>query len=219
MGGYAENTALPMTLAKAQRDCKAGVTSCDRPIHAILVNDGNSSAMTTGFGPFTAEDPLRSLFTDPARPSSEWVPGMFGTVHVPKQTVFTEQFPATNQWKPYHQFPVTKLFPGSKVKENIISHFWNGIVTTVDNLFYGTTAGQKVNLLVFSLDIPGVAWPSLFDPQAVQATSPGFARICGGVAEVDKKAVSGHAPMAKSQAAAFLPILTEFLNFEEVNFV
>jgi hypothetical protein len=217
-GGYAENTALPMTLAAAQRDCKAGLLDCKEPIRLIMVNDGNISSHHTGFGTVQAKDPLRSLFADPDTPVGTFVPGMFGSIQVPVQTVFAEQFPAASEWVQYNDFPskrrVGPLLSPLKhkwVDESIKSMMWSGTVTTVENKHFGVTAGQKVQLLVFSLEIPGVIWPGLGDPAQTEIVSPGHLRIADGAVMKDADLIAGHAPMAKAQAEAFVPVLKKFL--------
>merc|ERR1712216_160843 len=166
-GGYAENTALPLTLAKAQRDCKAGLLQCKKPIKAILVNDGNHTAEHTGFGEMKAMDPLRALFSSSGRQPGTWVEGMLTTVKVPSQTIFKESYPAESEWKPYNRVPhiQTKgIGPlAKKVPLNVTSYYYSGLFTTVENKFYGIEAGHRVHLLVLSLDIPGFIWPALGD--------------------------------------------------------
>jgi hypothetical protein len=216
-GGYAENTALAMTIAKVQRDCAAGLFECDEPITAILVNDGNSTANRTGTGMFVANDPLHSLFTNHQTPSDSWVPGMFASVEVPSQAIFEEPFP-TKGWMPYNNFPSTTIWgadggkPTKQVKHNITSHFWSGELTTIENKYYKVSAGTKVKLLVFSLDIPGVLWPGLFDPKQSSVESPGHIRMVDGEVTLDRDLLAGHAPMAKAQSIAMEPVLREFLS-------
>jgi hypothetical protein len=210
-GGYAENTAVAMTLAAAQRDCEAGVLDCSAPMDLILINDGNHSAATNGFGKAVAKDPLRALFADDARPPGVWVPGMFDTVQVPSQAVFAEQFPDEDAWTPYNAFPSTRKEGKARVPINITSHMFSTVVTTVDNPWMGVTAGQKVRLLAFSLDVPGVFFPGLFDPQQNEVVSPGHMRECDGAIDLDRDLIAGHAPLAKAQARAFVPILKDFL--------
>jgi len=214
-GGYAENTALPMTLAKAQRDCEAGVLDCTAPIQLILVNDGNISSHHTGFGTVSSRDPLRSLFSDPEVPVGTFVDGMAGSVKVPVQSVFAEPFPAISEWKQYNEFPSKRklgLFGKTWVQQNIKSMAWSGVLTTVENPHFGVKAGQKVHLLVFSLEIPGIIFPGLGDPDQTQLASPGHLRIADGAVMEDADLIAGHAPMAKAQANAMVPVLEEFLH-------
>lgn len=230
-GGYAENTALPMTLSKAQQDCEAGVLDCSNSIQLILVNDGNITANHTGPSCCTAKDPLKSLFYDPATPVGTFVPGMVDSVMVPVQTIFAEPFPALSEWKQYSEFPSKRctsklshslLFgckKGDWVEQNIKSMTWSGILTTVENAHFGVKGGQKVNLLVFSLEIPGVIFPGLGDPEQTQQISPGHLRIADGAVMKDADLIAGHAPMAKAQAAAVSSVLESFLNPSEVAYV
>ena len=210
-GGYAENTALAMTIAAAQRDCAAGRLDCSEPIDAILVNDGNHSAQHNGFGPFSAKDPFRALFADTAAPVGSWVPGMFGSVKVPSQTIFAEAAPAPSGWTPYIDFPslrVEGLF--KKVPINITSYSYTSTLTTVENPYLGVRGGQKVRLLALSLDVPGIIFPGLFDPEQAQLVSPGHMRECDGAVNEDRDLIAGHAPLTKAQAIALAPVLKEF---------
>jgi hypothetical protein len=224
-GGYAENTALPMTLAKVQQDCKGGVLDCSEPIRLILVNDGNISTNHTGPSCCTAKDPLKSLFHDPSRPVGSYVNGMVSTVQVPVQTVFAEEFPDVSDWKQYNEFPskrkVHPLNPASHewVQENIKSMTWSGILTTVDNQQFGVSGGQKVHLLIFSLEVPGIIWPGLFDPDQTELVSPGHLRLADGAVMKDADLIAGHAPMAKAQAEAVVPVLEEFFAAGRVVYV
>jgi hypothetical protein len=223
-GGYAENTALPMTLAQAQRDCYAGRLDCQQPVRIMLVNDGNVSSDHTGPGCCRARDPLRSLFADDAAPVGSFVSGMFDSVRVPSQTIFAEKFPERHEWTEYLRFPsqrkVHPLDPLSKewVQEDIVSLYWSGTLTTVENPHFGVKAGQIVELLVFSLEIPGIIFPGLFDENS-QLISPGHLRIADGAVMQQPDLIAGHAPMAKAQAEAMAPVLQQFLLSGETQFV
>jgi len=188
----------------------------------IIVNDGNISSHHTGFGTVSAKDPLRSLFSDPSAPVGTFVPGMVNSIKVPVQSVFAEPFPDVSEWKQYNEFPSKRrlgLFKGQWVEQNIKSMTWSGIVTTVDNKHFGVTGGQKVHLLIFSLEIPGIIWPGLGDPAQTELVSPGHLRIADGAVMEDADLISGHAPMAKAQAKAFGPVLEQFLNPTRIAFV
>lgn len=217
-GGYAENTALPMTLAKAQQDCEDGVLDCSKPIQLILINDGNISTNHTGPSCCRAKDPLKSLFSDASRPVGTFVSGMFQTVKVPVQTIFAEPFPVLSEWKQYNEFPSKRKsdplnpFSHEWVQQNIKSMMWSGTLSTVENKHFGVKGGQKVQLLVFSLEIPGIVWPGLFDAEQTQLISPGHLRIADGAVMKDADLIAGHAPMAKAQAEAMVPVLETFLN-------
>jgi len=147
-GGYAENTALPLTLAKMQRDCGAGAMRCPtgtgrrsepraphtpalstdqdsaclgEPLDVVLVNDGNSNGDSDGFGPFKSPDPLRALFSA-GEPPADWVRGMFGLPSVPNPAVFAEAFPAASAWRPYCSVPTTRIDVWPHEQRNITSH-------------------------------------------------------------------------------------------------
>jgi len=223
-GGYAENTALPMTLAKVQADCEAGKLDCSEPIRLILVNDGNVTSHTTGPSCCRAKDPLKSLFTDPATPVGSFVPGMFDLINVPVPTIFAEPFPGQEEWRQYNEFPSKRkvhMFrpKGEWVQDNIKSKFWSGTLTTVENKHFGVKGGQKVELLVFSLEIPGIIWPGLFDPDQTELVSPGHLREADGAVGEDPDLIAGHAPMAKSQAEAVVPVLESFLYPSKAEYV
>lgn len=210
-GGYAENTGLPMTLAKIQRDCDAQRLDCSRPVQVMLVNDGNISADHNGPSCCQARDPLKSLFADPAAPVGTFVSGMFDTFMVPSQTIFAEAFPSVNEWRKYLSFPSKQKISNHWVEQDIESMTWSGIVTTVDNPHFGIRGGQKINLLVFSLQIPGIIFPGLGDAEQTKMVSPGHLRIADGAVMEDADLIAGHAPMARAQVEAMRPVLSTFL--------
>ena len=121
-GGYAENTALPLTLAKMQRDCGAGAMRCPtgtgrrsepraphtpalstdqdsaclgEPLDVVLVNDGNSDPAANGLG---------SFFSDTGTPVGTYhhTGGPKGLALVPSQMIFAEPYPknVTNYFTP-----------------------------------------------------------------------------------------------------------------------
>jgi hypothetical protein len=217
-GGYAENTALAMTVAQAQRHCAEGRFSCEKPVKAILVNHGNISMLHSGPELGWAPDPLHGLFHRDDAPVGSYVPGMFETVDVPSPTIFAEAFPERSSWKPYLDFPSKRkvhTHPGHKwVDENITSLYWTGTVTTVDNPNFGVRAGQQVELLIFSQQVPGVIWPGLFDPEQ-HSVSPGHLLLGVGRIPDDSDLFAGHAPFTVAQAAAMRPVLERFLESSE----
>jgi len=224
-GGYAENTAVPMTLAKAQSDCRDPVKSqtldCsgDAPISLVLVNDGDHTALSTGFGNMSAGDPLHSLFHDSAKPVGSWVPGMWNLVDVPSPTIFAETFPGAEEWMPYNEVEATRVLKMDgghldfkKAPRNITSYVWSGVLTTVENKYYGVVGGQKVRALIFSLDIPGVIWPGLFNDKT-EFDTPGQAQLVPGrlTSSQEEFLLGGHGRMAEAQHRAMLPHLEAFL--------
>lgn len=215
-GGYAENTALPMTLAKAQRDCRESAEldcSGEAPIRLVLVNDGDHTSPSTGFGQQLAKDPLRALFFDESRPAGSWVPGMWNLTDVPSQSIFAEAFPAVGEWIAYNEIDSTRVFKLHNfslkhVPRNITSYFWTGVLTTVENKYYGVLGGDRVRILIFSLDIPGVIWPGLFN-ENTEFDNPGEAPLTAGRAP--EWYLSGHGRMAEAQSQGMLPHLQSFL--------
>merc|ERR1712205_59128 len=107
---------------------------------------------------------MGSLFSDPATPVGTFVPGMVGSMKVPVQSIFAEPFPEVSGWRQYNDFPSKRLLKGHWVEQTIKSMTWSGILTTLENKHFGVVGGQKVHLLVFSLEIPGLIWPGLGDP-------------------------------------------------------
>merc|ERR1712228_423083 len=118
--------------------------------------------------------------------------------------------------RPYNIVPHTQIEGvgpfAKKVPINVTSYYYSGVVTTVQNNFYGIEAGQKIDLLVFSMDIPGYIWPALGDPDQTKIISPGHLRLADGAVMKDPDLIACHAPMAKSQANAFPAILKEFFS-------
>lgn len=149
---------------------------------------------------------------------------MVDTVMVPVQTIFAEPFPAVSEWKQYNEFPSKRKahllsMKSEWVEQNIKSMYWSGFLTTVENVHFGVKGGQKVHLLVFSLEIPGVIWPGLGDPEQTQLVSPGHLRLADGAVMQDADLIAGHAPMAKAQTKAVAPVLESFLNPSNVAYV
>jgi len=219
-GAYVDNTAIPMTLAKAQRDCEQGLYDCSEPIKVILVNHGNITMDHQGPATFnwTNNPPLRSLFADPARQIGTFVPGLMNTVNVPVQTIFEEAFPEKPEWKEYLTFPskrklhATCLVDCKWVDDPIRSLTWDGTLTTVENKWFGVKAGTKVQFLVFSLEVQAFIWPAMGNMDATAWPSPGHLLFAfGGIFE-GSDWIAGHAPFAKAQNEAVGPVLEAFLN-------
>ena len=102
-----------------------------------------------------AMDPLRALFSSSGWEPGTFVEGMLTAVKVPSQTIFNESFPAESDWKPYSRVPHIQKEGKKNVPLNVTSYYCITDVATVENKFYGIEAGQKVRLLVLSMDIPG----------------------------------------------------------------
>lgn len=223
---YVDNTALTVTLAKVQRDCEQGLYDCSEPVKVILVNNGNVTMDhqgpehgLNGRGDlhWTNKPPLRSLFADKKRPPSTgirtFVPGMMTTVNVPSQTIFEEAFPEKPKWTEYLKLASRqKTCPRCKwVEEPIRSLYWEGLLTTVENKWYGVKAGTKVQLLVFSLELPSPIWPELFNGDATLWSDPGHEFFAFGGAAEGRTSQAGHASYAKAQVEAVAPVLEAFL--------
>jgi hypothetical protein len=233
-GAYAENTAIPMTLSKVQRDCEQGLYDCSEPIKVILVNHGNVSMDHQGptkglldlqYFNWTNKAPLRSLFAEGRPDHPEWVqppsdgvdtfvPGIMDTVNVPSANIFEEVFPEKPEWETYLTMASQEKHCRhcTWVEKPIQSLKWEGEVTTVDNKWYGIKAGMKVQLLVFSLELPSPIWPQMFNEDAKNWASPGHILFGFGAAVEDRDSMAGHAPYAKAQLEAVKPVLEAFLN-------
>lgn len=234
-GAYADNTALPMTLAKVQRDCEQGLYDCSEPVKMILINHGNISMEFQGpkkgllnWGEFnwTNKPPLRALFADPTRPPSStdvdtFVKGIMTTVNTPSQTVFEEVFPEKPEWSEYLTLDVKQKScrDCNWVDEPIRSLKWDGVLTTVENKWYGVKAGMKVDLLVFSLELPSPIWPEMFNEDAKKWASPGLILFGFGGAVDGRDSVAGHPVYAKAQLEAAAPVLERFLYPTQTAFV
>jgi hypothetical protein len=216
-----------MTLAKVQRDCEQGLYDCSEPVKMILVNHGNITMDhqgpqkgLLGWGEFnwTNKPPLRSLFADPTRPPSTdidtFVKGIMTTVNVPSQTIFEEAFPEKPEWSEYLTLDVKQKScrDCDWVDDPVRSLTWDGVLTTVENKWYGVKAGMKVDLLVFSLELPSPIWPEMFNNDAKSWSDPGFILFGFGGAVDGRDSVAGHAPYAKAQVEAVAPVLERFLN-------
>merc|ERR1712070_369019 len=101
---------------------------------------------------------------------------------------------------------------GKWVQKQIQSLKWEGEVTTVDNKWYGIKAGMKVQLLVFSLELPSPIWPQMFNEDAKNWASPGHILFGFGAKVEGRDSMKGHAPYAKAQLEAVKPVLEAFLN-------
>lgn len=225
-GVYADNTALPMTIAAIQRDCDTGKFDCSEPIKVILVNDGNISALTQGPPQYDSAslDSLRALFTDSKRKVGEYTDGFLKMTKVPVQTIFSESFPEEPEWKVYNNFP-SKYSTWSIInpmewhdnstwtEKPILSKYYTRTLTTVDNKHYAVKGGMQIELLVFSLQFPGAFWPGVNDPDQRVVTRPGHL-VMGDGAMYDKDVyadlIDGHAPMVKMQVGAMTPVLDAF---------
>lgn len=229
-GGYHDNTAVAQTLATAQRDCldrkraKAkGIDFCgegsDTPITLILVNDANYSSNTQGEGGkvnTTSMDHFISLFWNESMKPGSWVAGMWDLAYKPSSTVFAESPPTPDQWKEFNRFESTRTIKigghhpdFKKIKHNITSHVWTGELTTVDNKYYGIKAGTKVRLMCFSLDLPGLMWPGLFDA-TMAWDKPGQALLPVGKFNYPDQ-INGHGPFAEKMAVTMGPYVKDFL--------
>jgi hypothetical protein len=232
-GAYGDNTAIPMTLAKVQQDCDQGLYDCSEPVKVILVNHDNVTMDHQGptrgllglqYFNWTNKASLRSLFsggslpTAPEQPPSigidTFVPGIMTTVNVPSATIFEETFPERPEWETYltlasEQKTCRKC---DWVEEPIRSLKWEGTLTTVENKWYGIKAGMKVQLLVFSLELPSPVWPQMFNEDAKVWASPGHILFGFGGAVEGRDSMAGHAPYAKAQLEAVKPVLEAFLN-------
>merc|ERR1711924_271605 len=81
----------------------------------------------------------KPLFNDPNKPVGSWR-AVSMLSEQPSATIFSESYPAEDEWKPYDTFPVKKC-KGKLLKHckpyNIVSKMWSGEVTTVENKFFG----------------------------------------------------------------------------------
>lgn len=200
----------------------------------ILINHGNISmeyqgpkGCILGLGEcdWINKPPLKALFADPERPPSTgidtFVPGIMTTSDVPSQTIFWDGFPEKSEWTNYLSLDTkTKSCRSCKYEDDKIqSLYWNGELTTIENKWYGVKAGTKVDLLVFSLELPSPIWPEMFNEDAKQWADPGLVLFGFGGKVLERNSLKGHAPYAKAQLEAVAPVLERFLNPTQTEYV
>lgn len=173
---------------------------------------------------WTNKAPLRSLFSGGVSPKSPeqppstsidtFVPGIMTTMNVPSAAIFEETFPEKPEWEEYltlasQQKSCRKC---DWVDEPIRSLKWEGTLTTVENKWYGIKAGMKVQLLVFSFELPSPIWPQVFNEDAKTWSLPGHILFGLGGKTAHRESMAGHASYAKAQLEAVKPVLEAFLN-------
>jgi len=174
-GAYTDNQALAWTVARMQKRYSAGT------LLRVIALDNNQECNDEGFN-------LRGLFalnntcTAPAQPF-DLTNFTGGAGKGPDHFVLGGcANMTTRQWKdrPYQNVEnqlsaeiFAEQFPGDGgAEKNFLSTahnsckkgtYWQGILTTVDNPWYGVQSGWKVDLLYFSpnLDLPAI--PSMED--------------------------------------------------------
>merc|ERR1719265_2585142 len=131
------------------------------------------------------------------------------TVKAPSQMVFEEAFPEKPEWSEYLTMDVKQKScrKCDWVDEPIRSLTWNGQLTTVENKWYGVKAGMKVDLQVFSLELPSPVWPEMFNEDAKSWSEPGLILFGFGASVEGRNSVAGHPAYAKAQHAAVGPVL------------
>ena len=145
-GGQTDDTALAFTIAAMQRDCNLKRADLDcssgKPWKLVLTGGGNPNAALLG-------NEYKLLFTDTTDEAAieATTPGnLIPSRNVgfagdrPSSTVFKESYPPPDEWKVYQTF------------QGDTSLYWHGQLTTIENRFFGVSAGQNVELLILSLD-------------------------------------------------------------------
>ena len=189
-GGYTDNSAVGMAVARMQRDCgysaaATGFTSTGLDCSAtptLIIVDHDKPGRLSGFS-------SERLFRPPAGTGiiNHWSPP---DPHLlaPLASIFAEAYPNTASFLSYGAHGV--------------SQFWNGTVTTIDNAWYGVKGGMiiRVALVNPQLDVPltpGQTVHGLFTRDDAVA----YARLF----------TQTYASLADEQAAAVAPLLHTFL--------
>jgi len=152
-GAYTDNQGAAALLGLMQNDCAD--EGCPGPLKLLLVDQSNYSSI-----PLFAD----SYYSPPANE--------VGTIHqyggylVPGAQIFAETFPPEAEWLPYAEqlFPTIVLSNATDVTGKVtfedwrpvVSTYWRGTVTSVDNEWFGTSAGSEVDLLIVRSNFPGI---------------------------------------------------------------
>jgi len=159
-GGYADNTAMLSNLAQMQRDCtKAGDCS---DLSLVIFNAVGHSSNSTGlssdnifsYSDDTSKNNTMPLFIEPYFSDYIWPNGNpsydssnvgdTGIGMAPWQA-FAEAFPPQSEWIPYARTESSDIY----------ATFWAGMLTTVDNEWYGIRSGQRVRVLILNQQSQG----------------------------------------------------------------
>ena len=197
-GGYTDNSAAAMAIARMQRDCDfggdgngggSGNLDCSAMPRLVIVD--HDAKGDTSIGPQKSEFFSSSrLFQPPAGTATinHWSAVQTDKFLAPLATVFNEPFPPLSAFQSYSAGGVSK--------------FWNGTLTTVDNAFYGVTGGQRVRVALFS---------PLFNEPLTPALDEHGILTHDHVAAYTALFNSTYANRAEAQAVAIRPLLHEFL--------
>jgi len=180
-GGYVDDQGAGTVLAQMQNSC-AG--DCPTMKLLLISTDNYSTAPLFKGNPIPAGD---IGFVDE-----------YGGYLKAGQQIFAEPFPK-GKWPIY----ATSMFPGkvNLVEEQVSGHkeiestYWHGTVSTADNQWFGTVAGDKVDLLMFHSNVPGIDVPIIVPATLAKFL---FTKIYG--------------PVARVQAAGAEPVINAFLD-------
>ena len=169
-GAYAENSGAATALARMQQDCYSSPTSldCSGALSLIVLNHEWDSD-----DEWTAKA-LFSGFPDPYR---------FRLAHEiasPAPTVFRENYPLDSEFTVYRRAEAPHPH----------GTFWAGMLTTVDNAWYGVRAGSRVRVLLINMK-----W-----------TQPSIPRTCPAPYFADE-----YAPAAAKEVTAVRPLIDAFM--------
>ena len=193
-GGYTDNSAVAMALARMQRDCADGHGSGPAPSGTALDCDAVPSLVIVDHDSRGSMEDFSSqrLFRPPAgTPTINHWSAPDPKLLAPRATVFNATFPDASQFAHY---------PGTA--GGTPSQFWNGTVLTADNPWYGVRGGQRVRVALvnplFSTPLtPAQTFRGIFTRDDAAA----YARLFEQT----------YAHDADAQSAAVAPLLHAFL--------
>lgn len=146
-----------------------------------------------------------ALYSIPANEIKERYDGAVGGFFVPGQQIFNASYPGREEeWPIYASTPFPmKVDMKDEVAANnkdVDSVYWHGVVGSVENEWYGTTAGSEVDVLIVQSNYPN----DINDPVIILARGAkwAFTQIYGRLAVTQ---AAGAAPVIEAWIAGELP--------------
>uniref|UniRef100_A0A7S4B645 Uncharacterized protein n=2 Tax=Chrysotila carterae TaxID=13221 RepID=A0A7S4B645_CHRCT len=186
-GSIVDKNGLAAAVARMQAECAASSANgldCSNGLYAIVLDHDPGSAK---------EGPLRYKFAIPRRSFTtngsrhDLYPYQVGdlmaiyanSAPAPAAQVFREPYPPPSEWTPWLHTAANSEYSGV---------YWRGALTTVDNPWYGVSAGTRVQLLVLkpNLELPTFDKPSAMPYLYQQHYGPTAAAIADAAAPIIK---------------------------------